>query len=75
MYTLHEPLLHICDDCSLLVTHSLLADIDSLLLTLKSLAPHEENTDDLRVLESMLKSHNFKRAKKVIVIACSRAAD
>lgn len=39
-------------------------DIDSLLVTLKSLSSNEED-EDLRILEEMLKSNNFKKAKHV----------
>ncbi len=40
------------------------ADIDSLLHTLKSLSSHEDD-EDLRILEDMLKSNTFKKAKQV----------
>lgn len=41
-----------------------LVDIDSLLTTLKSLSSHEED-EDLKILEDMLKSNTFKKAKHV----------
>ena len=40
------------------------ADIDSLLTTLKSLSNNEED-EDLKILEDMLKSTTFKKAKHV----------
>ena len=39
-------------------------DIDSLLDTLKSLSSNEED-EELRMLEEMLKSNTFKKAKQV----------
>ena len=40
-------------------------DIDSLLDTLKSLSSREEEKEDLKMLEEMLKSNTFKKAKHV----------
>lgn len=42
-------------------------DIDSLLDRLKSLSVHEED-EDLKMLEDMLKSNDFKKAKHVCMI-------
>jgi len=41
------------------------ADIDSLLDTLKSLSCQEEDEEDLKMLEDMLKSNSFQEAKHV----------
>lgn len=44
--------------------HGCPTDINSLLDTLKSLSSNEEE-EDLRMLEEMLKSNTFKKAKQV----------
>ena len=43
-------------------------EIDSLLQTLRSLSAHDEEVEELNVLEGMLKSDTFKKAKQVIGI-------
>lgn len=49
---------------SFVLSLCLSADIDSLLSTLKSLTSNEED-EDLKILEEMLKSNTFKKAKHV----------
>lgn len=48
---------------------SVISDIDSLLDTLKSLSNNEED-EDLKILEDMLKSTTFKKAKHVRHYLC-----
>ena len=44
---------------------TLFTEIDSLLETLKSLSAHDEEVEELNILEGMLKSNTFKKAKQV----------
>lgn len=46
-----------------------LAEIDSLLQTLRSLSAHDE-VEDLNILEGMIKSNTFKKAKRVCTCTC-----
>lgn len=43
----------------------LFIEIDSLLQTLRSLSAHDEEVEELKILEGMLKSNTFKKAKQV----------
>lgn len=44
------------------------AEIDSLLETLRSLSARDEEVEELNILEGMLKSNTFKKAKHVRTI-------
>ena len=56
--------------CSRMNKHNIVhfspdTEIESLLLTLRSLSARDDEVKELNILEGMLKSNTFKRAKQV----------